>query len=247
MLPLVRKVHSCMSLSVCDLLICPVLAVSAYLAPPVAAVYLLAVLWPRSNELGAFSALMFGLLLGITRLILSVIYSDPICGELDTRPLIVGKLHYMYFGFGSFASTLLIMVVVSFIGKKPHAVQISRLTYFTAWDLLHERAEQPEQKYTNAVNGGPLGSEGTGTIVQYSTNEDTFGKAIWMQPCADNKAELNELVSCASFVALKLARMLMLFYFLSLTHNPSGFFFYSGNILPHFAFNSIDFSRVKNG
>ncbi len=35
-------------------------AVTAYLAPPICAVFLLAVLWPRANEPGAFWALILG-------------------------------------------------------------------------------------------------------------------------------------------------------------------------------------------
>ncbi|CAH8523432.1 unnamed protein product [Dicrocoelium dendriticum] len=116
-------------------------AVSAYLAPPVAAVYLLAVLWPRANEMGAFFALVFGLFLGIARLILSVIYSDPVCGEQDTRPWFVGQLHYMYFGLGSFFATALIVIITSFLGRKPPPEQVNRLTYFTAWD-----APEPPQE-----------------------------------------------------------------------------------------------------
>ena len=39
----------------------------SYLAPPICAVYLLAVFWPRCNEPGAFWGLMIGLVVGFTR------------------------------------------------------------------------------------------------------------------------------------------------------------------------------------
>ena len=34
--------------------------VQSYFAPPLAAIYILAVLWPRANEAGAFWSLMIG-------------------------------------------------------------------------------------------------------------------------------------------------------------------------------------------
>ena len=42
-------------------------AITSYLAPPICAVYLLALFWPRCNEPGAFWGLMAGLFVGLTR------------------------------------------------------------------------------------------------------------------------------------------------------------------------------------
>ena len=42
-------------------------SITSYLAPPICAVYLLAVFWPRCNEPGAFWGLMVGLVIGMTR------------------------------------------------------------------------------------------------------------------------------------------------------------------------------------
>ena len=39
----------------------------SYLAPPICAVYLLAIFWPRTNEPGAFWGLMVGLIVGLLR------------------------------------------------------------------------------------------------------------------------------------------------------------------------------------
>ncbi len=64
-------------------------SVSAYLSPPIAAVYLLALLWKKSNEKGAFWSLMAGLLVGLIRMILDFVYIEPACGEEDTRPAFV--------------------------------------------------------------------------------------------------------------------------------------------------------------
>lgn len=64
-------------------------SVSSYFSPPIAAVYLLAILWKKSNEKGAFYGLISGMVTGIIRMILDFTYIEPACGEEDTRPLIV--------------------------------------------------------------------------------------------------------------------------------------------------------------
>jgi Na+/proline symporter len=42
-------------------------SVTSYLAPPICAVFILAIVWPRCNEQGAFWSLMIGLIIGLTR------------------------------------------------------------------------------------------------------------------------------------------------------------------------------------
>ena len=42
-------------------------SITSFLAPPICAVYLLAVFWPRTNEPGAFWGLMVGLVVGLLR------------------------------------------------------------------------------------------------------------------------------------------------------------------------------------
>ena len=54
-------------------------------------------LWPGLTEFGAFSSMIFGLLLGVSRLVMDVVYPQPHCGEFDDRPGFV-KLHFMYYG-----------------------------------------------------------------------------------------------------------------------------------------------------
>ena len=56
-------------------------SITSFLAPPVCAVYVLAILWGRINEPGAFWGLMFGLLVGIIRFVLEFAYPPPTCGK----------------------------------------------------------------------------------------------------------------------------------------------------------------------
>ena len=47
-------------------------SVQAYISPPIAAVFLAGVLWPRANSRGALAALGAGFVLGIGRLVLEM-------------------------------------------------------------------------------------------------------------------------------------------------------------------------------
>lgn len=71
-------------------------SVAAYLSPPIAAVYLLAVLWKRANEKGAFWSLMIGMAVGLVRMFLDFIYFEKPCGEIDDRPVFVKNVKSIF-------------------------------------------------------------------------------------------------------------------------------------------------------
>jgi hypothetical protein len=124
-------------------------AISAYLAPPIACIYLFAVLWRRGNEQGAFWGLMVGLVLGVLRMILDFVYPEPRCGEVDNRPVLIGCVHYMYFALILFVITGITMVVVSAFSKAPDANMIIRTTFWTR----HDRTMRTDPDNAYAPNG----------------------------------------------------------------------------------------------
>lgn len=63
--------------------------VQSFLSPPICAVYLLAILWKRITEKGAFFGLVMGLLIGLVRFTWEYCYVKPNCGEIDHRPSII--------------------------------------------------------------------------------------------------------------------------------------------------------------
>ncbi|TNN15985.1 Sodium/myo-inositol cotransporter [Schistosoma japonicum] len=144
-------------------------AISAYLAPPVAAVYLCAILNKRSTEKGAFIGLMYGLVIGLLRLILTVIYHEPVCGEEDKRPWIIKNVHYMYFALFSFLTCGIIVCLISLTQQRPTNEQLSRLTYWTAWDnsTTNELYEANSLSF-NDNNDNPLHNA---KYHSYQTNE----------------------------------------------------------------------------
>lgn len=102
--------------------------VAGYLTPPIAALFLLGVIWKRCNETGAFWGGMTGFTLGATRLILAFIYRQPRCDQPDNRPAFIIHVHYMYFAAGLFWISGLVAVVVSLCTPPPDNEQISTTT-----------------------------------------------------------------------------------------------------------------------
>ncbi|CAL1288650.1 unnamed protein product [Larinioides sclopetarius] len=91
-------------------------SVTSFLAPPVCAVYILAIMHKRVNEQGAFWGLMVGLIVGMIRFIWEFSYTVPSCASQlpDPRPAIISKVHYLHFGIILFIITCIVTVVVSY-------------------------------------------------------------------------------------------------------------------------------------
>ncbi|KAK1164795.1 sodium/glucose cotransporter 5-like isoform X2 [Acipenser oxyrinchus oxyrinchus] len=112
-------------------------SVTSYLAPPVTAVFVLAIFWKRTNESGAFWGLMVGLVIGLTRMILEFIYPPPRCGVFDPRPSVLRSVHYLHFAIILCALTAGVVVVVSLLTEPPTSAQVKNLTW---WTLSIEKA-----------------------------------------------------------------------------------------------------------
>ena len=103
-------------------------SVQAYIAPPIAAVFLLGILSPRLNGRGALAALWTGFVLGFARLLL----------ELDKSNLPSGSMFYWYadINFLHFAALLFvlcsaILIVVSLLTAPPAPERVADLTLQT--------------------------------------------------------------------------------------------------------------------
>lgn len=80
--------------------------------------------WPCSDLQGAFAGLIVGLLLGLIRLILDFIYTQPQCHQLDERPAVVKDVHYLYFSTILSAVTLVTMSAVSWLTEPPSTERV---------------------------------------------------------------------------------------------------------------------------
>ncbi|CAB4059781.1 SLC5A9 [Lepeophtheirus salmonis] len=110
-------------------------AISAYLAPQVTVMFLMALFWKRMTESGAFWGLITGFVFGMLRLILEIIYSPPACGKEDTRPafviLFVGNIHFLHYGTFLFFLTGIVIISVSLATDPIPEYKLNGLLYFT--------------------------------------------------------------------------------------------------------------------
>lgn len=126
--------------------------ITDYLAPPFAAVYLLAVLVPRVNEQGAFWSLMLAFVTGVIRMILVFVYHDTGgCGEEDPRPDVIKNFHYMYFALFITLLTAAAAIIISLLTEKPAEKHLVRTTFWTRHaELPPEELEPPRSEEKSA-------------------------------------------------------------------------------------------------
>ncbi|KAJ8403769.1 hypothetical protein AAFF_G00346370 [Aldrovandia affinis] len=89
-------------------------SVTSYLAPPIAAIFFLAVFVKRVNEPGAFWGLMGGLAMGLCRMAPEFAFGTGSCLFPSTCPTVVCGVHYLYFAVLLFLCTAALVLIVSY-------------------------------------------------------------------------------------------------------------------------------------
>ncbi|KAK3595789.1 hypothetical protein CHS0354_025425 [Potamilus streckersoni] len=127
-------------------------AITSFLAPPICAVYVLAIFWKRINEKGAFWGLMIGLVVGLARFIWEYVYTVPPCGEPgDIRPSIIKDIHYLHFGIILFAIVVIVTTVISLLTPPIEDKHLYRLTFWSRFSTapredIHKEVEAELKK-----------------------------------------------------------------------------------------------------
>jgi hypothetical protein len=62
-------------------------------------------------------------------MILDFVYAAPVCGEVDTRPLVVYAVHYSYFGTILFCITLAVAAFGSLVTQPQEEAAVSPKFY----------------------------------------------------------------------------------------------------------------------
>jgi SSS family solute:Na+ symporter len=101
-------------------------SVQAYIAPPIAAVFLLGIFWKRINARGALTALIGGFILGMLRLVAELNKS-----YLDGWLYSFANLNFLYFAIFLFLVCIAAMIIVSLLTDMPVLSKIQGLTYAT--------------------------------------------------------------------------------------------------------------------
>ncbi|MBC7948448.1 MAG: sodium/solute symporter [Chitinophagaceae bacterium] len=103
-------------------------SVQSYLAPPIAAVFLLGVFFKRLNGKGAYAAMVIGFILGILKLTLQMLQDKLEVGSFLHD---FATINFLYFCIYLFVFSIIVMVVVSLSTPKPSEEQIRGLTFAT--------------------------------------------------------------------------------------------------------------------
>jgi SSS family solute:Na+ symporter len=101
-------------------------SVQSYLAPPIAAVFLLGVFSKRINAKGAFSAMVIGFIIGVIRIILELNRDDLTGFAYD-----FATLNFLYFCIILFIVSIAIMIIISLLTAKPPEEKLRGLTFAT--------------------------------------------------------------------------------------------------------------------
>ncbi|MGB5354552.1 MAG: hypothetical protein WBN32_13145 [Woeseia sp.] len=107
-------------------------SVQAYISPPIAAVFLVGVLWPRANATGALAALGTGFVLGIGRLALEMNKTS-----LDGPLAVLASINFLHFAILLFVVAVAVLVLVSAWTAAPDKDRIAGLV------LEHRGAVRP--------------------------------------------------------------------------------------------------------
>ena len=101
-------------------------SVQSYLAPPIAAVFLLGIFSKRINAKAAIITLITGFVIGALRIALEL-YKDNLSGILYS----FATLNFLYFCIYLFVFSIGLLIIISLSTEKPSETQLNGLTYAT--------------------------------------------------------------------------------------------------------------------
>ena len=103
-------------------------SVQSYLAPPIAAVFLLGVFFKRLNAQGAYSSMVIGFVLGMAKLTLQIFQNDLTPGSFWHS---FATMNFLYFCIYLFVFSIAVLVIVSLSTPAPPEEKTAGLTFAT--------------------------------------------------------------------------------------------------------------------
>ncbi len=101
-------------------------SVQSYLAPPIAAVFLLGVFWKRINGKAAVTTLVGGFVVGLARIALEL-NKTHLTGVLKA----FASINFLYFCIIMFVICIAVLIIISLLTKRPDYAKLNGLTYST--------------------------------------------------------------------------------------------------------------------
>jgi len=123
-------------------------SVQAYIAPPIASVFLLGLFWSRINANGALAALLGGFIAGMVRLGLEIKKSTLMADGIWYK---IADLNFLYFAIFSFLTCVVVLISVSMLTPPPDASKINGLTYDTSKIDNEENSDLKSDKINSYV------------------------------------------------------------------------------------------------
>ena len=153
-----------------------------------------------TNEPGAFWGLIVGLVIGVYRMINEFAMPAPSCGEPDTRPGFILKVHYLYFGILLAFITLVVTTFVSLMTPRLDRkyvstassisilgnsnVKIVRLTWWSRFSKAkradYEKISQAHKKARFEKNPEKYADPNAPPEVNESKLEKTLSVILWL-------------------------------------------------------------------
>jgi SSS family solute:Na+ symporter len=99
-------------------------SVQAYIAPPVAAAFLLGILWRRANARGAMAALILGFVLGMGRLV-----AELNKGSLQGPLRAYAEINFLHFAAILFVICVAVLIAASLTAPPPRPDQVEGITF----------------------------------------------------------------------------------------------------------------------
>ena len=123
-------------------------SVQAYIAPPIASVFLLGLFWSRINASGALAALVGGFIAGMIRLGLEIKKSTL---TVDGIWYQIADLNFLYFAIFSFLTCVVVLIAVSMLTPPPDLEKINGLTYDTSKKNIAETDHPKSDKINSYI------------------------------------------------------------------------------------------------
>jgi SSS family solute:Na+ symporter len=101
-------------------------SVQSYLAPPIAAVFLLGVFWKRINGKAAVTTLVGGFVVGMARIALEL-NKTHLTGALKA----FASINFLYFCIIMFVICVAALIIISLLTARPDYAKLNGLTYAT--------------------------------------------------------------------------------------------------------------------
>lgn len=122
-------------------------SVQAYISPPIAACFILGILWPRLNGTGAISSLLTGFVLGTVRFIMEL-KERAAGGSYFTSSATswIVNMNFLHYAIFMFMVCSVVLIGVSLVTPAPERKKLAGLTFATVREKLDVEAIGPAHR-----------------------------------------------------------------------------------------------------